>query len=180
MKIGKTIVSSREKAVSESERLTLRKKEEKRKKMSVAIFFTVLTLFIVVIAGFVINVATERKKDELPDHFTKVYKPTVEIIDEDGSGYITDKIKTSVGMLEEDFSELGYKVMKAVVPTGTTREVDVYLENVEPYFKVHIDRNTAESAEDAIRMINYLEKEEEKASYVDVRIAGRAYWKEGK
>jgi cell division septal protein FtsQ len=180
MKIGKTIVSSREKAVSESERLAQRKKEEKRKKMSVAIFFAVLVLFIVVIAGFVINVANERKKDELPEHFTKEYKPTVEIIDEDGSGYITDKIKTAVGMLEEDFQDLGYKVVKAIVPTGTTREIDVYLNDVSPYFKIHIDRNTAESAEDSVRMINYLEKEDKKASYIDVRIAGRAYWKEGK
>ena len=177
MKIGKTIVSSREKAISESERMTQRKKEEKRKKMSVAIFFAVLLLVIVVIAGFMINVMNERKKDELPEAYTKVYKPTVEVIDEDGSGYITDKIKTAVGMLEEDFQELGYKVKKAIVPTGTTREVDIYLEKVTPYFKIHIDRNTAESAEDSIRMVKYLEKEDKKASYVDVRIAGRAYYK---
>ena len=177
MKIGKTIVSSREKAVSESERMTQRKKEEKRKKMSVAIFFAVLLLIIVVIAGFVINAMNERRKNELPDSYTKVYKPTVEIIDEDGSGYITDKIKIAVGMLEEDFGEYGYKVTKAIVPTGTTREVDVYLENVKPYFKIHVDRNTAESAEDAVRMIEYLKKEDKKADYVDVRIAGRAYYK---
>lgn len=177
MKIGKTIVSSREKAVSESERMAQRKKEEKRKKMSGAIFFAVLLLIIVVIAGFVINVMNERKKNELPESYTKTYKPTVEIIDEDGSGYITDKIKTAVGMLEEDFQALGYKVEKAIVPTSTTREVDVYLKGVKPYFKIHIDRNTAESAEDSVRMINYLEKEDKNASYVDVRIAGRAYYK---
>ena len=177
MKIGKTIVSSREKAISESERMTQRKKEEKRKKLSVAIFFTILILIIVVIAGFVINAMNERKKNELPESYTKTYKPTVEIIDEDGSGYITDKIKTAVGMLEEDYQELGYKVTKAIVPTGTTREVDIYLEKIEPYFKIHIDRNTAESAEDAIRMIDYLDKKDKKASYIDVRIAGRAYYK---
>lgn len=177
MKIGKTIVSSREKAVSESERLALRKKEEKRKKMSVAIFFAVLLLVIVVISGLVINVVNERRKNELPESYTKVYKPTVEIIDEDGSGYITDKIKMTVGMLEEDFQDYGYKVKKAIVPASTTREVDVYLEGVDMYFKIHVDRNAAESAEDSVRMINYLEKEDKKASYVDVRIAGRAYWK---
>lgn len=177
MKIGKTIVSEREKAISESERLENRRKEEKRKKLSIAIFFAVLTLVAVVVAGFIINVMNQRKKDELPESYTKVYKPTVEIIDEDGSGYITDKIKTAVGMLEEDFSEVGYKVTKAIVPTGTTREVDVYLEGIEPYFKIHIDRGTAESAEDAVRMIKYLEKNEKKAVYVDVRIAGRAYYK---
>ena len=177
MKIGKTIASSREKAVSESERMTARRKEEKRKKMSGSIFFAILLLIIVVIAGFVVNAMNERKKRELPDSYTKIYNPSVEIIDEDGSGYITDKIKTAVGMLEEDFGELGYKVTKAIVPSGTTREVDIYLENIDAYFKIHVDRNTAESAEDAVRMINYLEKEEKKAGYIDVRIAGRAYYK---
>lgn len=177
MKIGKTIVSSREKAVSESERLELRKKQEKKKKFSIAIFFIILLLVIVLIVGLILNYANERKKNELPEHLGKVYTPTVEIIDEDGSGYITDKIKTAVGMLEEDFQDLGYKVIKVIVPAGMTREVDVYLEGMDTYFKIHVDRSTSESAEDAVRMIDYLDKKDIKAKYVDVRIAGRAYYK---
>ena len=177
MKIGKTIVSEREKAVSESERFKQRRKEEKRKRLSVAIFFVTLLLVGVVIYGVVMKAIQDHKKDVLPEQFTKVYRPTVDIIDEDGSGYVTDKIKTKVGMLEEDFQDLGYKVIKVIVPSGMTREIDVYLAGEEPYFKIHIDRNTAESAEDAVRMLNYLEENEKKASYVDVRIAGRAYYK---
>ena len=177
MKIGKTIASNREKAVSESERLAQRKKEERRKKMSVVIFFAALLLVIVVAAGLIMNMLNERKRNELPDSLSKTYTPTVEVIDEDGTGYVTDRIKSVVGMLEEDFSELKYKVKKAVVPTKTTREIDVYLEGVKPYFKIHLDRNTAESAEDAVRMIEYLKKENIEPSYVDVRIAGRAYYK---
>lgn len=177
MKIGKTIVSSREKAVSESERLELRKKQEKKKRFSIAVFFIVLLLVIVLIAGLILNYASERKKNELPEHLGKTYTSTVEIIDEDGSGYITDKIKSAVGMLEEDFQEYGYKVAKALVPAGMTREVDIYLDGMDTYFKVHVDRSTSESAEDAVRMINYLDKKDIKAKYVDVRIAGRAYYK---
>jgi predicted nucleic acid-binding Zn ribbon protein len=177
MKIGKTIVSERERAVSESERLKVRKKEEKRKKWSIAIFFAILSLVIVVVAGLVINFANERRKNELNIPTEKIYKPSVEIIDEDGSGYITDKIKTAVGMLEEDFQDYGYLVAKAIVPSGTTREIDIYLNGMKTYFKIHVDRNTAESAEDAVRMINYLDKNDKTATYVDVRIAGRAYYK---
>ena len=117
------------------------------------------------------------RKSELPEHLGKTYTPTVEIIDEEGTGYITDKIKTAVGMLEEDFQEYGYKVSKAIVPSGMTREIDVYLDGMDTYFKIHVDRNTSESAEDAVRMINYLDKKDIKAQYVDVRIAGRAYYK---
>ncbi len=176
MKIGKTIVSEREKVVSESERMTQRKKAEKRKKFSIAIFFAVLALIIVVIAGLVINFANERKKNDLPDPVTKTYKPTVDIYDESESGYITDKIKSTVGMLESDFQDYGYKIDRVIVPIGMTREIDVYLEGMETYFKIHTDRNTGESAEDAVRMINYLEGKDIKARYVDVRIAGRAYY----
>ena len=177
MKIGKTIVSSREKAVSESERFEQRKKQEKKKKFSIAIYFVGLILVIVVITGFVLNYVNERKKSELPEHLGKTYTPTVEIIDEEGTGYITDKIKTAVGMLEEDFQEYGYKVSKAIVPSGMTREIDIYLDGMDTYFKIHVDRNTSESAEDAVRMIDYLDKKDIKAQYVDVRIAGRAYYK---
>ena len=178
MKIGKTIVSEREKAVSESERLENRKKVEKKKKLSIGIFFAGLLLIVVVIAGIVINFANERKKNDIPENISKKYVPTVQIIDEDGSGYVTDKIKTAVGMLEGDFQDLGYRVVKAIVPTGTTREVDIYLDGMDTYFKIHVDRSTSESAEDAVRMIKYLDNEDEKAAYVDVRIAGRAYYKE--
>lgn len=176
MKIGKTIVSEREKVVSESERMVARKKAERKKKLSIATFFAVLALVLIVIAGLAINFANERKKNEIPEHIGKEYKPTVEIIDEDGSGYITDKIKSTVGMLEEDFQEFGYKVTRAIVPTGTTREVDVYIDGMDTYFKIHIDRSTSESVEDAVRMIRYLDERDMKVSYVDVRIAGRAYY----
>lgn len=177
MKIGKTIISEREKVVSESERMLARKKAEKHKRFSIAIFFAIIALVLVVIFGFAINFANERKKNVVPEHIGKEYVPTVEIIDEDDSGYITDKIKSTVGMLEEDFQEYGYKVSRAIVPAGMTREVDVYLEGMETYFKIYIDRSTSEAVEDAVRMINYLEGKEIKARYVDVRIAGRAYYK---
>lgn len=177
MKIGKTIVSEREKAVSESERLVQRKKEEKRKRFSIAIFFAGLALVGVVIFGFVMKAIQDKKKEDLPDIFSKTYTPTVEIIDEAGAEYITDKIKTTVGMLEEDLQEYGYKVAKVIVPAKTAREIDVYIEKITPYFKVHVDRNTAGTAEDIKRMIDFLDKKNKKPNYVDVRLAGRAYYK---
>ena len=176
MKIGKTIVSEREKAVSESERMNLRRKEEKRKKISILMFFAGLALILVVASGMMTNAILEKKKNELP-LVGKTYRPSVEIVDAAGAGYITDKIKTTVGMLEEDFRGLGYKVSKAIVPANTTREVDVFLDGVEPFFKVHVDRNTAESAEDVVRMIRHLEKKQKKVTYIDVRLAERAYYK---
>ena len=177
MKIGKTIGGEREKAVSESERMLVRKREEKRKKFSIIVFFVILLFIIVVVAGVIVTALHERKKTEnlLPP--SEKYVPTVEIIDESGTGYVTDKIKDFVGMLEADFKDYGYKVSKAIVPVGKTREVDVYLENRNEYYKCQIDRNSAETAEDAARMIRYLDGQGKSASYVDLRISGRAYYK---
>ena len=177
MKIGKTIGGEREKAISESERMQVRKKAEKRKKFSVIIFFAVLLLIVVIVVGIVVTALYERKKAESVPVATKKYTPTVEIIDESGTGYVTDKIKDFVGMLEADFKELGYNVTRAIVPVGKTREIDVYLEGRNEYYKCQIDRNTAETAEDAERMMRYLDGQGKSVAYVDIRISGRAYYK---
>lgn len=178
MKIGKTIGGEREKAISESERLQVRKKAEKKKKFSIIVFFVILIFVFVVVAGIVVTALHERKKNEsVPASTGKKYVPSITIEDESGTGYITDKIKDFVGMLESDFKDLGYKVTRAIVPVGKTREVDIYLDGRNEYFKCQIDRNTAETAEDAVRMMNYLDKNGKSASYVDIRISGRAYYK---
>ena len=177
MRIGKTIGGEREKAVSESERLESRRKAEKRKKFSVAIFFVVLLLIIVVVAGIIITALHERKKNEVAPTTEITYAPSVEIVDEGNTGYITDRIKNYVGMIESDFKDLGYTVVKAIVPTGKIREVDIYLDGRSEFFKCHLDRSTSETAEDATRMIRYLDGNNKTASYVDLRLSGRAYYK---
>jgi len=177
MRIGKTIKGEREKAISESERMMSRKKEEKRKKFSIAIFFVILALIIVITIGIIVTGLYKHKKAETTPTETVKYTPTVEIVDEGGTGYVTDKIKEFVGMAEADFKDYGYKVIKAIVPAGKTREVDIYLEGRTEFYKCQIDRSAAETAEDATRMIKYLDERGKTASYVDVRIAGRAYYK---
>ncbi|MBQ6486334.1 hypothetical protein IJI76_01220 [Candidatus Saccharibacteria bacterium] len=177
MKIGKTISAKREKTISESERMELRKKEEKRKKTSVVVFFMALILIVVLIFGFIMNAVSEKKKNEVMPTPGKEYNPTVEIIDEGGSGYVTDKIKTYVGKIERDLNDLGYKLIRAIIPAAKTREIDVYIEGRNEYYKCHLDRDTAETAEDVGRMVNYLDSKEIKPTYVDVRLSGRAYYK---
>ena len=71
----------------------------------------------------------------------------------------------------------GLKIIKAIIPTGKTREVDLYFEGRDEFYKCNLDRGTAETLEDVMRMIEYLKKRELKVSYVDVRIEGRAYYK---
>ena len=55
--------------------------------------------------------------------------------------------------------------------------MDIYLEGRDEYYKCNLDRGTAETVEDIVRMIGYLKKQGVMAGYVDVRLEGRAYYK---
>ena len=87
-------------------------------------------------------------------------------------------MKEYIANLEEEFSALGYKIVKAHVPVGKIREIDVEIEGFQGLFKISLDRNAAVSAEDAVRMLNYLIGQGiRNCEYVDVRIERKAYWK---
>jgi len=106
-------------------------------------------------------------------------QPNAPIYDENGTGEISARTKEYIGLLESDLKDLGYTMSRAALPIGKMREVDINLEGVAPYFKVNIERGTAVSAEDIVRMIKYLGENNllESTTYVDVRIAGKAYYK---
>jgi hypothetical protein len=81
-------------------------------------------------------------------------------------------------MIEVDFRDLGYKVVKAVIPSGSIREVDLYIEGKNGFIKTTIDRGTAVTVEDADRVIRYLaERGIGDFEYIDARVEGRAFWK---
>ena len=87
-------------------------------------------------------------------------------------------MKEYIGQAEVDFRELGYQPIKAVIPVGSIREVDFYLDGYTGFIKMIIDRGTGVSVEDADRMIKYLaDIDVSDFSYIDVRIEGKAYWK---
>lgn len=174
MKRGQTIVAERERVESESERLLARKKV--RRKHFCAVLAGVLMLAILVILGYLgvkqlVDGAEATIKDE------PAYQIQAEIVDEDNTGQISSRVKAYIAQLEQDFQELGYKVKRVTLPTGTSRELYVDLEGVEMYFKVTIDRDAAVTAEDAERMIRYLAERDIHPTYVDVRIDGKAYYK---
>lgn len=178
MKLGKTIVGEREKTISESERFENRKKNEHRKKLRVAIFIAIVGLILLTAGAVIYNLIKVRENAENLNVISNdTYKPTVEIVDEGGTNYITEKMKSYVGKIERDFKDLGYTVTKAIVPSGKTREIDIYLDGRSEYYKCNLDRGTAETAEDAEIMIRYLITHNVTATYVDVRVAEKAFYK---
>lgn len=174
LKLGRTIVAERDKQETASERLLARKKAKNKKTMSILITIGVLLILFIFAA---MTVREWLRPKEYTEVVVEKYEPTVEILDEDSSNYITERMKEYIGRVERDFKDAGYTVTKAIIPAGKMREVDIYVEGRNEYYKMNLDRGTAMSVEDAVRMIEYLAKGGINASYVDVRIAGKAYYK---
>lgn len=174
MKLGRTIVAERERAESDSERMMARKKAHRKQRTSVVIVLLMgavlaLTLYVGV------NELNERRNetDEVVEVVIKA-----QLVDEDNRGRISARTKTYIAQLEKDLRDLGYNMTKVTLPTGMSRELYVDLEGKDGYFKVSLDRETAVTAEDIDRMLRYLEKNGVVPEYVDVRLEGKAYYKQ--
>ena len=178
MKLGRTIAGGREVSVSDFERQELLKQRERKKKIQLTLLGGVIMATIVsgywLIREAIQEVPVVNQRTQGVD---EKYMPTVEIIDEDGSNFITERMKQFVGMMEKDAKDSGLKVVKAIIPAGKAREIDVYFDGEEEFYKCNLDRGTAESTEDILRMMNFIKQKGLKVAYVDVRIEGRAYYK---
>ena len=176
---GRTIGEKRERLETANERAAARKKDKRKK--ATRIIFTAIG-FVVLVAILVAISRSFIKEEPAPivQEPEIVYNPTLEVIDEDAASgsRITNRMKLYVGQAEKDFRDLGYKPTKAVIPSGAIREVDIYLDGYNGFIKLVIDRGTAVSAEDADRVIRYLNGLDiHDFNYIDVRTEGRAFWK---
>lgn len=177
MRLGRTIAGDREVVESEIARQKLLEKREKKKRIQLlllgAVIIATVVVGVIVIQSAVKKVPTiSQKKVE-----TIKYTPTVNIVDEDGSNFITERTRQYVGLFEKDAQEDDLKIVRAIIPAGKTREVDLYFEGHDEFYKCNLDRGTAETLEDITRMMEYLKRQGVKVGYVDVRVEGRAYYK---
>ena len=181
IKSGRTIGERREKLETSNERLAARQQAKRQKRLRV-FFVSVGFLFLMAILAVVYFIFFEKKEEIFPvANNSESYTPTIEIIDEDAaatSGEITSRMSEYIGQVESELRALNYQPIKAVLPTGSIREVDFYLDGYSGHIKMLSDRGAAVSAEDADRMLRYLaEQGITEFSYIDVRVPGKAYWK---
>lgn len=182
IKSGRTIAEKREHLETASERAAIHKKAKLKKRIRLISATIIFILAIAFVAWLFNYIASGQKEGELflSSTVTVPYTPTIEIIDEDSkdASNITARMKEYIGQIEADLREFGLVPIKAVIPTGAIREVDIYLDGYTGFIKTIIDRGAGVSAEDADRMIRYLsEKGITDFQYIDVRIDGKAYWK---
>lgn len=185
-KMGRTIGEKREKLETKNEREAARKKDKKRQDrrvVFVCLGFAALIaiLFALAFICFGNGAPDTPVRPENPEEAVVVTtEPTIEIVDEDDTSgrHISSRMRSYIGQAEQDFRDLGYTPVKAVIPSGAIREIDFYLDGHPGFVKFTLDRDSAVSVEDADRMYRYLaEQNIADFSYIDVRLSGKAYWK---
>lgn len=182
---GRTIGEKRERLETKSERAAARKKDKLAKVsriiLTVAGFLVLIFVLIGLYFSFNGNKGIESSTNVGEDSaFESTNEPNIDIIDEDSAshGQITSRMKKYIYQAENDLRELGYNPTKAIIPSGSIREINIYLDGYNGFIKMTIDRDPAVSAEDTDRMIRYLSAQGiNDYSYIDVRIDGKAYWK---
>lgn len=112
-------------------------------------------------------------------------EPGVQIVDEGNvaintSGTVTiasRRFLSFVGRIVSLAKNYGYTVTKAILPTATTRELEINIAEKGYLIKLSIDRPAGEQVEDMKNAITYFDKHGISPSYVNLRVSGRAYYK---
>ena len=162
----------------ESERARIRKESGRRLSLSIVVV-TLLGIAVIYLSYGAVKAVMEYFDESNNATVIEEEKPqpSVAIIDETGSKMISERVKEYVGYMEEDMKALGYEVDRAVLPEKYVREVDIYVKGRAEYYKASLDRGTAVTAEDIVRMIRYLDENGiDGAHYVDVRVSGKAFY----
>ena len=183
--VGRTIGAKREHLETRNERAAARQKDKRKNAIRITVVSIAFLIIIAVLIIVAVNYfASKREEPAEPIDTPTVVspaEPTIEIIDEGSTtteGRITSRMREYIALAEADFKALDLTPIKAILPAGSIREVDFYLEGHPGRIKMIIDRGSAVSAEDASRVLRYLaENGITEYEYIDVRIEGKAYWK---
>ncbi len=117
--------------------------------------------------------------------FDKNYYATPNIAIEDNSGVTIDGGvatsssflsfvgKTAVALSDKE----GLTVERVVIPQGSARYVEIYLDGRNYPFKAQITRDSGSQAHDIAVMARYVDTHGLQPQYIDCRVEGKAYWK---
>lgn len=109
--------------------------------------------------------------------------PTLQIVDNSGLPAGSTRLVTSnrflgfIGRVVAKSAQQGMDIATASIPALTTRQVAVTLEGESTEYKLSVDRSAGNQVEDMARIQRYLATNQISPEYVDVRIAGKAFYK---
>ncbi len=176
-RVGRTIAGATDNSRQRSlEHIAARKKRLRRKILVTTIVLAVISVIAATIARSVAeNVALNNTKTVETKNYPT--NPTVPILDENAGSNISTRVRTFVARLEADAIEYGLKVDHVLLPFQRAREIRVYFVGRNEYYKMTTERGSTVQVEDAERMVRHLEGKGIAPEYVDIRIAGKAYYK---
>ena len=135
------------------------------------------------VAGWEIN-GKKYYVDALGVSFEQNYydEPSVQIVDntgapiEAGTTSVSKRLLGFVGRVVSQALASGYVVTKAILPADTMRQLDINIQDVNPFVKLSIDRPVGEQIEDMDRAIKYFQTNQMSPTYIDVRVSNKAYY----
>lgn len=108
--------------------------------------------------------------------------PSVQVVDNSGAQVQTGQTVASnrflgfVGRTVGLAAEQGIKVTQVILPSGTTRQIELRLDGVAFPVKLTSDRSAGEQVEDMAKALAWLKSQNKTPQYVDVRVSGRAFY----
>lgn len=109
-------------------------------------------------------------------------QPTVKIIDQSGvpqtagTTVASSRFLQFVGRSVALARTYNMTIEQAIIPSGTTRQIEFRITGHDYPVKLSLDRPVGEQVEDMQRAIAYMDSKQLKPKYVDVRVSGRAYY----
>ena len=89
------------------------------------------------------------------------------------SNFLSFVGRTAVALQDTE----GLKVARVVIPRGSARYVEFYLDGRDYPFKAQITRDSGSQAHDIAVMARYVDSHNIQPEYIDCRVEGKAYWK---
>jgi hypothetical protein len=136
------------------------------------------------IAGWSIN-GNQQYVDSSGTAFTRNYfaSPAVQIVDNSGiqvaagQAIASNRFLGFVGRVVGAVKAQGYVTQQVIIPPGSSRQVELRLEDVAYPIKFSVDRAAGEQVEDMVRGIRWLTVRGQTVEYLDVRVSGKAFYR---
>ncbi len=109
-------------------------------------------------------------------------QPDVRIIDQsgvpqtEGTAVASSRFLSFVGRAVSIGAQYGLVIEQAILPSGTTRQIELKVVGHTYPAKLSLDRPVGEQVEDLQRTIAYLDSKKVTPQYVDVRVSGKAFY----
>jgi len=174
-RVGRTIAGATDNARKRNlEHIAARRKQQRKNAIVAACFLVIIGVAAVMAVNFISDKAAEREAALTKEN---PVEPTVSIVDENVGNNVSARTKVFVARLEADVKEYGLTVDHVVLPFQKAREILVYFVGRKEYYKMTTERGSTVQAEDAGRMVRFLDKKSLAPEYVDLRVEGKAYYK---